>query len=132
MDKLGEVIAALAGKLDELAAQYGADALNTIGFVLQLRAAASLLYIIPFAIALWWGATRVKEYFVAACEAEDKGEFAEFMPSLAATVVAGTCIAAGVIGVLFNLFEHVLDPVVWASVFDPRVAIAAKVLASLK
>jgi hypothetical protein len=127
VEKFDVALAEIATKVASLAEKHGSDAINLAGFVLQMDAIQKLIspvFVAAMAVGLVFWMRRTWP----------KSEWDDPFPANPwAFGVILQCIGIGFSGafVFFHL-ERLVSPILWASAFDPHVAIAAKVLGALK
>jgi hypothetical protein len=128
MEKFDAALAEIATKVAQLAEKHGPDAIALAGTVLQLQYASSLLWpLFLAAVAVGLAVVCVRaSRAAAAAKLED-----EVPPIMCAVVTGLGTVITGAVAVL-GICSNVLSPLVWAAAFNPNVAIAAKVLGSLK
>jgi hypothetical protein len=127
MENLDKALAEITTKIAGLTDKYGPDAIALAGKVLQYKAAAGLIWPVV-AIVGFIVAARTFVYGFKVLNTSDEPE----------PVLVGRLFVSGIVGIFMGiaatvgLFDFLLDPLRWASAFDPQVAIAANVLSALK
>lgn len=130
MTDLNEVLANTVTNIEALVAQYGEQAVELSGTILQYEAMHLLIqpiYLAVFAVI----AGLISVRFVKQAIHLEKENRNEGNPQFAVGVIAGMSSGIGAIGALITGAEGLFRPAVWAAAFDPYMAIAAKALGVL-
>lgn len=130
MEKLDQALSDIVTKIAELAERHGPDAINLAGFVFQMQAAKTLLAPIPLllvAAALLYVASRLFPHVRKAF-----GSFDNEGVAVGGGIAMALCGLGGAVFTIVGaiaLMDGFFNPLIWAAMFDPHVAIAVKVLA---
>lgn len=134
MENLDKALGDIVVKLNGLAEAHGAEAVDLAGRVLQLEAGGKLLaapvfgvIAVGMAAVAWWLFQRSADI---AADHERRCRDEELPPFVAGVVASLAALVAGVCALVL-VPDGLFRPVVWAAAFDPKVAIAAKVLGAL-
>lgn len=132
VDKLVDKLAEITDQVATFAQQNAPEAAHLVGIVYQMTALAQLIQIVPAMLLLGFAAWVFARLMpVLSKTIPDRGEW----PPVAGWSMFGIGVAsiAGVLSTIWTLvaISHLIDPMLWASVFNWKVAIAAHVLKAL-